>query len=99
MAMKSYSAEFKADAVASYHSRPEATLRSAAEDLGVNPETLRHWIRLADGRRSGVGAGGSGLGGSVGGTGPDWTGQVPQWSLPRSDGLTLLNSLLASPPT
>jgi len=24
-----------------------------ADDLGVNPETLRNWIRLADGRRSG----------------------------------------------
>jgi transposase len=53
MAMKNYSAEFRADAVALYHSRPEATIRSVAEDLGVNPETLRNWIRLADGRRSG----------------------------------------------
>lgn len=53
MAMKNYSAEFKADAVALYHSRPDATIRSVAEDLGVNPETLRNWIRLADGRRSG----------------------------------------------
>lgn len=53
MAMKNYSAEFKADAVALYHSRPETTIRSVAEDLGVNPETLRNWIRLADGRRSG----------------------------------------------
>src|SRR5437762_5261254 len=53
MAMKHYSADFKADAVALYHSRPDATIRSVAEDLGVNPETLRNWIRLADGRRSG----------------------------------------------
>jgi transposase len=53
MAMKNYSAEFRADAVALYHSRPDATIRSVAEDLGVNPETLRNWIRLADGRRSG----------------------------------------------
>jgi transposase len=53
MAMKNYSAEFKADAVALYHSRPDATIRSVAEDLGVNPETLRNWIRLADGRRTG----------------------------------------------
>jgi transposase len=53
MAMKHYSAEFRADAVALYHSRPDATIRSVAEDLGVNPETLRNWIRLADGRRSG----------------------------------------------
>jgi transposase len=53
MAMKNYSAEFKADAVALYHSRPDATIRSVADDLGVNPETLRNWIRLADGRRTG----------------------------------------------
>ena len=53
MAMKNYSAEFRADAVALYHSRPDATIRSVAEDLGVNPETLRNWIRLADGRRKG----------------------------------------------
>lgn len=53
MAMKNYSADFKADAVALYHSRPDVTIRSVAEDLGVNPETLRNWIRLADGRRSG----------------------------------------------
>jgi transposase len=53
MAMKNYSAEFRADAVALYHSRPDATIRSVAEDLGVNPETLRNWIRLADGRRTG----------------------------------------------
>jgi transposase len=53
MAMKHYSAEFRADAVALYHSRPDATIRSVAEDLGVNPETLRNWIRLADGRRKG----------------------------------------------
>ncbi|WP_204011107.1 transposase [Virgisporangium aurantiacum] len=51
--MKHYSAEFRADAVALYHSRPDATIRSVAEDLGVNPETLRNWIRLADGRRKG----------------------------------------------
>jgi transposase len=53
MVMKNYSAEFRADAVALYHSRPDATIKSVAEDLGVNPETLRNWIRLADGRRSG----------------------------------------------
>jgi transposase len=53
MAMKNYSAEFRADAVALYHSRPHATIRSVADDLGVNPETLRNWIRLADGRRNG----------------------------------------------
>ncbi len=50
--MKHYPAEFKADAVALYRSRPGATIRSVAGDLGVNTETLRNWIRAADGRRS-----------------------------------------------
>ncbi|MEU2396112.1 transposase [Streptomyces sp. NPDC007369] len=39
--------------VALYVSRPRATIRSAAGDLGVNTETLRNWIWAADGRRSG----------------------------------------------
>lgn len=54
MAMKHYPAEFKADAVALYRSRPGATIKSVATDLGVNTETLRNWIRAADGRRPGV---------------------------------------------
>lgn len=37
--MKHYPQEFKADAVALYQSRPEATIRQVAADLGVNPET------------------------------------------------------------
>ncbi|MFK0259530.1 IS3 family transposase [Streptomyces sp. NPDC090445] len=53
MGMKHYPAEFKADAVALYRSRPEATIKSVAEDLGVNTETLRNWIRATDERRSG----------------------------------------------
>ncbi|MFD4949996.1 IS3 family transposase [Streptomyces sp. NPDC058409] len=53
MGMKHYPAEFKADAVALYRSRPGATIKSVAADLGVNTETLRNWIRAADGRRSG----------------------------------------------
>ncbi|WP_209443562.1 transposase [Streptomyces anulatus] len=52
--MKHYPAEFKADAVALYRSRPGATIKSVAGDLGVNTETLRNWIRAADGRRSGA---------------------------------------------
>ncbi|WP_093699632.1 transposase [Streptomyces sp. 2231.1] len=51
--MKHYPAEFKADVVALYRSRPGATIKSVASDLGVNTETLRNWIRAADGRRSG----------------------------------------------
>ncbi|MFE7620723.1 IS3 family transposase [Streptomyces sp. NPDC057496] len=53
MGMKHYPAEFKADAVALYHSRPGATIKSVATDLGINTETLRNWIRAADGRRPG----------------------------------------------
>ncbi|WCD91077.1 hypothetical protein KPP03845_200038 (plasmid) [Streptomyces xanthophaeus] len=52
--MKYYPAEFKADAVALYRSRPGATIRSVAGDLGVNTETLRNGIRAADGRRHGA---------------------------------------------
>ncbi|MGC5397948.1 IS3 family transposase [Streptomyces sp. DT20] len=47
MVMKNYPPEFKADAVALYESRPEATIRSVAADLGINPETLRNWVRAA----------------------------------------------------
>lgn len=49
--MKNYPPEFKADAVALYESRPGATIRSVAADLGVNPETLRNWVRAAGARR------------------------------------------------
>jgi hypothetical protein len=38
--MKHYPAEFKANAVALYRSRPGATIKSVAADLGVNTETL-----------------------------------------------------------
>ncbi|MZE52728.1 transposase [Streptomyces sp. SID5770] len=51
MVMKHYPPEFKADAVALYESRPGSTIKQVAEDLGVNPETLRNWIRAA-GRRT-----------------------------------------------
>ncbi|MCC2280999.1 IS3 family transposase [Streptomyces sp. ET3-23] len=54
MGMKHHPAEFKADAVALYRSRPGATIKSVAADLGVNTETFRNWIRAADGRRSGA---------------------------------------------
>ncbi|MFE6338417.1 transposase [Streptomyces sp. NPDC057798] len=43
--VKNYPPEFKADAVALYKSRPEATIRSVAADPGINPETLRNWVR------------------------------------------------------
>ncbi|MGA5873960.1 IS3 family transposase [Streptomyces cinereoruber] len=52
--MKHYPAEFKADAVALYRSRLGATVKSVAADLGVNTETLRNWIKAADGHRPGA---------------------------------------------
>jgi transposase len=47
VAMKAYSSEFKADAVALYLSDPARTYASVAKDLGVNRETLRLWVRQA----------------------------------------------------
>jgi transposase len=54
MVMKVYSPEFKADAVALYHSEPGVTIVKIARDLGINAETLRNWIR-ADRARGGTG--------------------------------------------
>ena len=51
MVNQNYPPEFKADAVALYRSRPGATIAQIADDLGVNRETLRSWIRLDDQRR------------------------------------------------
>ncbi|WP_181320112.1 transposase [Saccharothrix carnea] len=51
--MKHYPPEFRAEAVALYRSRPGATIKSVAEDLGVNHETPRNWIRLDDAQRTG----------------------------------------------
>lgn len=53
MVMKHYPPSFKIEAVALYRSRPDATIGAVASDLGVNPETLRNWIRIDDGRRPG----------------------------------------------
>jgi len=54
MVMKHYPPEFRAEAVALYRSRPGATIKSVADDLGINHETLRSWIRLDDRRRTGA---------------------------------------------
>ena len=51
MVNKHYPPEFKADAVALYRSRPGATIAQIADDLGVNRETLRSWVRLDEQRR------------------------------------------------
>ncbi|MFJ1709450.1 transposase [Kitasatospora sp. NPDC088346] len=53
MAMKDYSDEFKADAVALYESTPGATYKDIATDLGINRETLREWV-LRDRDRRGT---------------------------------------------
>ncbi|MCZ0991911.1 IS3 family transposase [Streptomyces noursei] len=51
MVMKNYPPQFKVDAVALYQSRPGATIRQVAADLGINPETLRNWVRAAGASR------------------------------------------------
>src|ERR1700754_1140297 len=75
MANKHYPAEFKADAVALYRSRPGATIAQTADDLGVNRETLRSWVRADDRRRSGP-AGPVGPAGSAGSAKPQGSGSV-----------------------
>ena len=54
MVMKHYPPEFKADAVALFRSRPGATIAQVADDLGINRETLRSWIRIDDQQRGAV---------------------------------------------
>lgn len=49
--MNHYPPEFKADAVSLYQSRPGATVKQVAADLGVNPETLCNWVRAAGANR------------------------------------------------
>lgn len=51
MVNKHYPQQFKDDAVALYRSRPGATIASVADDLGVNRETVRSWVRADDKRR------------------------------------------------
>ena len=51
MANKHYPRQFKADAVALYRSRPGSTIAQIADDLGVNRETLRTWVRADDQQR------------------------------------------------
>jgi transposase len=53
MAMKDYSDEFKADAVALYESTPGATYKDIAADLGISRGTLREWV-LRDRDRRGL---------------------------------------------
>lgn len=44
MAIKTYSEEFKRDAVALYENSDGASLQQIANDLGVNRITLKNWI-------------------------------------------------------
>lgn len=44
MARKSYSEEFRRQAVDLYETTPGATIRGIAEDLGIERGTLRHWL-------------------------------------------------------
>ena len=53
MVNKHYPQQFKADAVALYRTRPGATIALIADDLGINRETLRSWVRADDQRRGG----------------------------------------------
>ena len=53
MGTKNYPRQFKADAVALYRSRPDTSIQQIADDLGVNRETLRTWVRADDQRRGG----------------------------------------------
>jgi len=46
MARKSYSEEFRRQAVDLYESTPGATVRGIAEDLGIVRGTLRHWLEV-----------------------------------------------------
>jgi transposase len=46
MARKSYSEEFRRQAVDLYKSTPGATVRGIAEDLGIVRGTLRHWLEV-----------------------------------------------------
>ena len=57
MAMKDYSDEFRADAVALYESTPGATYKDIAADLGINRATLREWVLRDRDRRGTVPAG------------------------------------------
>jgi len=55
MVNRHYPARFKADAVALYRSRPGAAIAQVADDLGVNRETLRSWVRADDQQRGATG--------------------------------------------
>ncbi len=47
MARKTYSAEFRRDAVELYRTTPAATVAGIAADLGIMDSTLSGWIKAA----------------------------------------------------
>ena len=46
MPSKTYTEEFKRDAVALYENSPGASLKTIATDLGINRATLHNWLSL-----------------------------------------------------
>ena len=51
MPSKTYTEEFKRDAVALYENSSSASLTTIATDLGINRATLHNWVkRYRDGR-------------------------------------------------
>ena len=44
MRRRSFSEEFKRDAVAMYENDPDVSMNQVSKDLGVNRATLRYWI-------------------------------------------------------
>lgn len=64
MAGRIYTPEFRADAVALWRaSAGQRTMKAVAADLGITRETLRLWVRAAEGGGQAA-AGGSGQAGS-----------------------------------
>ncbi|MFJ8808887.1 transposase [Streptomyces sp. NPDC102490] len=61
MAMKDYSNEFKADAVALFESTSGATCKGITADLGIGRGTLRKWV-LRDRKHRGQGPAASSAG-------------------------------------
>ena len=47
MARKTYSEEFRRDAVELYRSTPTATVAGVASDLGIMDTTLSNWLKVA----------------------------------------------------
>jgi|SRR5699024_1028101 len=45
MPSKTYTEEFKRDAVTLYENSPEASIQTIATDLGINRATLHNWLK------------------------------------------------------